>query len=64
MRVNGTERQLPEPMTLEAFLLAENYRKDRVAVERNGSIVPRAAYPDTWLEQEDVLEIVSFVGGG
>ena len=36
----------------------------RLAVERNGDIVPRAQYGETVLEDGDVLEIVRFVGGG
>lgn len=36
----------------------------RVAVERNGEILPRAKYDETRLEDGDVLEVVRFVGGG
>ena len=36
----------------------------RVAVERNGQIVPKAQYDGIVLEDDDVVEIVSFVGGG
>ena len=37
---------------------------ERVAVEKNGEIVPRALYGKTRLEDGDRVEIVSFVGGG
>jgi sulfur carrier protein len=36
----------------------------RIAVERNGEIVPRSRYPDTPLTHGDRLEIVGAVGGG
>jgi sulfur carrier protein len=36
----------------------------RVAVEKNGEIVPRSQYPDTLLAEGDALEIVVAVGGG
>lgn len=36
----------------------------RVAVEKNGEIVPKNRLSDTYLEDEDSLEVVSFVGGG
>jgi sulfur carrier protein len=36
----------------------------KVAVERNGEIVPRSRFPDTWLADGDRLEIVVAVGGG
>jgi len=37
---------------------------DRVAVELNRQIVPRAQWNDTRLQDGDRLEIVHFVGGG
>lgn len=36
----------------------------RIAVERNGEIVPRSRYADTSLDNGDKLEIVGAVGGG
>jgi len=36
----------------------------RVAVEKNGEIVPRSRYADTRLAEGDALEIVVAVGGG
>ncbi|MEF2734888.1 MAG: sulfur carrier protein ThiS [Blautia sp.] len=35
-----------------------------MAVERNGEIIPKSKYEETLLSDGDVLEIVSFVGGG
>lgn len=40
------------------------YNKARVAVELNGNIVPKTKYAETVAEENDVIEIVSFVGGG
>jgi sulfur carrier protein len=37
---------------------------DRVAVERNGQIVPRAEWSQTSVQDGDRLEVVHFVGGG
>ena len=39
-------------------------KADRVAVERNGDIVPRASWAEVSLEDGDKLEVVQFVGGG
>ena len=36
----------------------------RIAVERNGEIVPKRLYGETVLQDNDVIEVVSFVGGG
>ena len=64
MLINGKEYALQAPVTLEQLLLELGYRTKLVAVERNNSIVKRAAYASTMLSDADKLEIVSFVGGG
>lgn len=64
MRVNGTETTLREPITLAEYLKREGYDSARVAVERNGHIVPKSGFQDTELSDQDTLEIVHFVGGG
>ena len=64
MRVNGAEKPLVCECTLKAFLAREGYDTGRVAVEKNGEIVPRALYDSERLSDGDRLEIVAFVGGG
>lgn len=50
--------------TLAEYLAATNYNPARIAVEKNGDIVPKAQYETTVLEDGDTVEVVSFVGGG
>lgn len=64
MKVNGQEIPLTEALTLQAFLERQGYDIKKVAVERNGSISPKNSFHQALLQPEDVLEIVSFVGGG
>lgn len=64
MRINGKETPLEQPITLDRYLKQEGYDSKRVAVERNGEIVPKAVFQDTELSDADTLEIVHFVGGG
>ena len=61
--INGS----PTPadgQTLAAYLTQAGYDPARVAVERNGDIVPKAQYGETVLADGDSVEVVSFVGGG
>ena len=51
-------------MTLSDYLRGTSYDLTRIAVEKNGEIVPKAAYSTTVLADGDALEVVSFVGGG
>ena len=62
--VNGTVRQLPKPMTVAEFVEQTGLAGKRIAVERNGEIVPRSRLPEVQLTDGDKLEIVVAVGGG
>lgn len=64
LKVNGTEHDFSPGTTLAQLLDMMNYPAARVAVERNGEIVPRRQFSNTLLNDFDVLEVVSFVGGG
>lgn len=64
MKVNGEERSLPQEGTVLGLLRELGHDPQRVAVEKNGSIVPRAAFAEEKLTDADHLEVVCFVGGG
>lgn len=50
--------------TIEALLQQLQLADNQVAIELNGTIIPREAFSTTPLQQGDRLEIVRFVGGG
>ncbi|RSL14604.1 sulfur carrier protein [Edaphobacter aggregans] len=65
--LNGQTRTfatLSQPSSLDLLIAELALKGDRVAVEHNGEIVPRAAWPQTPLTEGDRLEVVHFVGGG
>ena len=62
--INGESRQFPEAMTVAALVETLGYTGKRIAIERNGEIVPRGRHADTLLTEGDILEIVVAVGGG
>jgi sulfur carrier protein len=65
--LNGQPRDfdtLPQPASLEQLIGELGLKGDRVAVEHNGEIVPRAGWGETTLNGGDRLEVVHFVGGG
>jgi thiazole synthase len=64
IRLNGENRLLPGPLNVAQMLEHFDLPKDRVAVERNRSIVPRNDWERTPVDQGDELEVVHFVGGG
>jgi sulfur carrier protein len=63
--VNGQPRTLSLPATTVADLVRElAIEGKRIAVERNGEIVPKSRYDATPLANGDHIEIVGAVGGG
>jgi sulfur carrier protein len=63
IQLNGEALQL-SPCSVEQLLAQRGWAGKRVAIERNGTIVPRSRYPGTHLEAGDTLEVVVAVGGG
>lgn len=63
VRINGNERNAAG-MTVAEYLETADFDQKRIAVERNGEIVFKSQFADTVLCDGDVIEIVSFVGGG
>ncbi len=64
LRINGQPRQFPAPLSIAELMLALDLAGKRVAVERNGEIVPRSQHGDARVADGDQLEIVVAVGGG
>ena len=63
--INGQPEALPlTPLTIFELLAARQLAGKRVAVERNGEIVPKSQHATTTLAAGDRLEIVVAVGGG
>ena len=63
VKINGEPLDIAGK-TLAEYLVSTQYDPKRIAVERNGEIVPKAKYGETVLEEGDVIEVVNFVGGG
>jgi thiamine biosynthesis protein ThiS len=64
LTINGADREFSSVPTLAALLQQLEMKPDRVAVELNRELVPRAQWAATPLRDGDKLEIVHFVGGG
>jgi sulfur carrier protein len=64
LTINGQPRALPAPLSLAQLLREEGLADKRIAVERNGEIVPRSRHAEVQVSPGDRLEIVVAVGGG
>lgn len=62
--INGTDRQLPDSTNVAELIEEMGLTGKRIALERNGEIVPRSLFASQQLKDGDRLEIVVAVGGG
>ena len=62
--LNGKEKEFEGEVTVEDFISQLNYKKEQVAVELNEKIIPKADYSKTVVKDGDVIEVLSFMGGG
>ena len=62
--VNGVARRFAQPLNCRELLEQLELAGKRVALERNGEIVPRSQHARELLADGDELEIVVAVGGG
>ena len=62
--LNGAPLVLDAAPTVAALLERQGLAGKRVAVEKNGEIVPKSRHAETAIATGDRLEIVVAVGGG
>ncbi len=62
--VNGGRRSVADALSVAELLRGMGLEGKRLAVERNGEIVPRSSHAATALAEDDRIEIVIAVGGG
>lgn len=64
IQVNGEPRCCVAGLNLEQLLVELGYRPPLVVVEFNGEILPRGRWGAQQVQESDVLEVVTIVGGG
>jgi sulfur carrier protein len=62
--INGERRQFAEPLRFAQLIETLGLAGKRIAIERNGEIVPRGELAARAISDGDRLEIVVAVGGG
>ncbi len=62
--VNGAAQRLERPLAVSALIERMALAGKKIAVEKNGEIVPKSAHASTLIGDGDQLEIVVAVGGG
>ena len=63
VKINGEEKEIAGKNLLE-YLKEAGFEPERVVVERNLDIIPKDELGNTIIQDEDVFEVLRFVGGG
>ncbi|CCL11114.1 Thiamine biosynthesis protein ThiS [Clostridioides difficile] len=64
MKVNGKEIEFEKDLTVIDLLNKYNLKSDRVVVEVNLEIIEESNYNTYVLKDEDIVELINFIGGG
>ena len=64
LTINGASRAFEPPLSCADLVKTLDLAGKRIAIERNGDIVPRSQFATCMLQEGDRLEIVVAVGGG
>jgi sulfur carrier protein len=61
--ING-KREVCTSRTIAELLAKKGIPSDALVVELNGSIIKQGQWPNIMLKDNDILELLNFVGGG
>jgi len=64
IQLNGQKAEFSNNFTIQELLTKLSIDKKKVAVELNGAVVPKQEYAFIKIVNKDVVEIVTFIGGG
>ncbi|MEQ1789964.1 MAG: sulfur carrier protein ThiS [Rickettsiales bacterium] len=62
--LNGKPYTIPQPVSILELSVTLQLEPTQVAIEHNSEIIPRSLYDKTMLNDGDMVEIVTFIGGG
>ncbi len=61
---NGKKICVEDNTDIEDFIINNKYKPEHVVVELNEEIIPKESYKKITLKTNDILEVLSFMGGG
>lgn len=64
VKINGAYYEHLEGMTFSEYLIEQGIKNHYIAIECNGTILPKNSYSTKKIEDGDSIELVQFVGGG
>jgi len=62
--VNGKQEVLKDSISIGEYIMQKGLNPDTVVVEHNYNIIQKEEWSNVFLKENDVLEVLRFVGGG
>ncbi len=63
IQLNGRNFKIVQKLTIKQLLSKHKLNENRIAIELNGSILPKSKFKKTFLQNKDKVKIVHFIGG-
>jgi len=64
VKINGQQEKIPLNSSVENMVSNLNLEAERIVVELNEKIIKKIEWRHTIIKENDVIELISFVGGG
>ena len=64
IQLNGKKVVIKSNFSILDLLKKYKLTNKKVAIEHNGIIVPKVSYKKKFLKNNDIIEVVTFIGGG
>ncbi len=64
IEINGKDETVEKKLNLAEFVAAKKLSPEKIVIEHNLRVVPRDKWRNIILQENDHIEIISFVGGG
>ena len=64
IQLNGKKIKIYKDLNIKGLIKKYKLNEKKIAIELNGTILPKSRYDKKKLKDNDKIEIVQFIGGG
>ena len=64
IQLNGKKVKIQRNLSIKDLIKKYRLKENKIAIELNGTILPKDHYKNKKLKNNDKIEIVQFIGGG
>ena len=64
IQLNGKKVEIQRSLSIKDLIKKYRLKENKIAIELNGTILPKDHYKNKRVKNNDKIEIVQFIGGG